>query len=171
MKISVVYVSRSGNTETAAEFIVDGILAKYPFIQVKQMDIQEKEVDLEFLEASDAVIFGSPVYFTSMSWELKRWFDNSFRINLRDKLGAAFVTAQSPAGGTDTALMEIHRHMLVIGMMVCSGMSGTGHRFETGAVGIAKCLDESEKEFEDFGAAVAEKLIRTGIQKNPDRTV
>lgn len=42
MKISVVYVSRSGNTETAAEFIVDGILAKYPFIQVKQMDIQEK---------------------------------------------------------------------------------------------------------------------------------
>lgn len=92
MKISVVYVSQSGNTETAAEFIVDGILAKYPFIQVKRMDIREKEVDLELLKASDAV-------------------------------------------------------------------------------GIAKCLDESEKEFEDFGAAVAEKLIRTGIQKNPDRTV
>ncbi|HJD12496.1 MAG TPA: NAD(P)H-dependent oxidoreductase [Candidatus Ruminococcus avistercoris] len=49
------------------------------------MDISEDEVDVEFLQTSDAVIFGSPVYFTSMSWELKRWFDNSFRIDLEGR--------------------------------------------------------------------------------------
>lgn len=121
MKISIVYVSQTGNTEAAAEYIQDGILAKYPFIQVKLMDIRENEVDMEFLEQSDAVIFGTPVYFTSMSWELKKWFDHSFKVNLSGKLGAAFVTAQSPAGGTDTAIMEILRHMLLKRMLVFSG--------------------------------------------------
>ncbi|MGI6005969.1 MAG: flavodoxin family protein [Ruminococcus sp.] len=157
MKISIIYVSQTGNTEAAADFIEDGILSRYPFIQVKKMDIGENEVDLEFLEASDAVIFGSPVYFTSMSWELKRWFDNSFRIPLSDKLGAAFVTAQSPTGGTDTALMEIIRHMLAKGMLVCSGKNGM---FQIGAVGLAKNLEDSEKAFEDFGISIAEKVIQ-----------
>ena len=74
MKVSIIYVSQTGNTEAAAEYIEEGILEKYPFVQVKRMDISEDEVDVEFLQNSDAVIFGSPVYFTSMSWELKRWF-------------------------------------------------------------------------------------------------
>lgn len=53
MKISILYVSQTGNTEAAAEYIQDGILAKYPFIQVKLMDIRENEVDAKFLEESD----------------------------------------------------------------------------------------------------------------------
>ena len=40
MKIGIVYVSKTGNTEVAAEFIEDGILGKYPFIQVRTMDIR-----------------------------------------------------------------------------------------------------------------------------------
>ena len=113
MKISVIYVSQTGRTEEAAEYIQDGILARYPFAQVKLVNIREEEADLDFLAQSEAVIFGAPVYFSSMSWELKKWFDHSFRIDLKGKLGAAFVTAQSPTGGVDTAIMEILRHMLV----------------------------------------------------------
>ena len=97
---------------------MDGILEKSPFIQVKMMDVTENGVDLNFLEQSEAVIFGSPVYFTGMSWELKKWFDQSFRTgmswelkkwfdqsfrtNLKGKLGTVFVTANSFSGGTDT---------------------------------------------------------------------
>ena len=149
MKIGIVYVSKTGNTEVAAEFIEDGILGKYPFIQVRTMDIREGEVDVEF-----------PVYFTSMSWELKRWFDNSFRVNLQGKLGAAFVTAQSLTGGTDTAIMEMIRHMLVKGMLVYSGMSGKNrNHFQIGAMGMGKNLEASREELEAFGADVAEKTI------------
>ena len=158
MKVSIIYVSQTGNTEAAAEYIEEGILEKYPFIQVKRMDISEDEVDVEFLQTSDAVIFGSPVYFTSMSWELKRWFDNSFRIDLEGRLGAAFVTAQSPVGGTDTALMEMIRHMLAKGMLVFSGKSG---RFQIGAVAFAQNIDASQKSLETFGASIAEKAIQT----------
>lgn len=116
-------------------------------------------MDVEFLQTSDAVIFGSPVYFTSMSWELKRWFDNSFRIDLEGRLGAAFVTAQSPVGGTDTALMEMIRHMLAKGMLVFSGKSG---RFQIGAVAFAQSIDASQKSLETFGASIAEKAIQSG---------
>lgn len=42
MKIAIVYVSQTGNTEVAAESIVDGILANYPFIEVKQMSIRDQ---------------------------------------------------------------------------------------------------------------------------------
>lgn len=159
MKVSIIYVSQTGNTEAAAEYIEDGILEKYPFVQVKRMDISEDEVDVEFLQNSDAVIFGSPVYFTSMSWELKRWFDNSFRIDLEGRLGAAFVTAQSPAGGTDTALMEMIRHMLAKGMLVSAGKSG---RFQIGAIALAQSIDASQKSLETFGASIAERAIQAG---------
>ena len=49
MNISIIYVSQTGNTEEAAEYIRDGILAKYQFIQVKANDIRENEKDLVIL--------------------------------------------------------------------------------------------------------------------------
>ncbi len=156
MKISIIYTSQGGNTEFAADCIRDGILAKCPFAEVKTMDVGEDEMDLDFLAHSDAVIFGSPVYFTSMSWVLKKWFDQSFKIDLTGKIGAAFVTAQSPAGGADTAIMEIVRHMLVKGMLVCSGAE-KGQAFQIGAVGLAGRMNQLENLFRAFGASVAEK--------------
>lgn len=160
MKISIVYVSQSGNTEEAAEYIQDGILAKYPFIQVKLMDLRENEIDMAFLEQSDAVLFGTPVYFSSMSWELKKWFDHSFKIDLRGKLGAAFVTAKSPTGGTDTAIMEILRHMLLKGMLIFSGVGqNAAHRFQIGAVGLSGEMEQCSKQFEAFGECVAQTAV------------
>ena len=91
---------------------------------------------------------------------LKRWFDNSFSIKLDGKLGAAFVTAQSALGGTDTAIMEILRHMLVKGMLIFSGTGDkTADKFQIGAVGMAKDMDGCAKQFEVFGGSVAEKAM------------
>ncbi len=161
MNISIIYVSQTGNTETAAEYITDGILGAHPFIQVKAMNLREDELDLDFVQRSDAVIFGAPVYFAGMSWELKRWFDRSFKVDLRGKLGAAFVTAQDPAGGTDTAIMDILRHMILKGMLVFSGTGkGSPYKFQAGAVGIASRLDDDGARFESFGAAVAETAVK-----------
>lgn len=161
MKISIIYVSQTGRTDEAAEYILDGILAKHPYIQVKLMNIRENEPDLDFLAGSEAVIFGSPVYFSSMSWELKKWFDHSFRIDLNGKLGAAFVTAQSPAGGVDTAVMEILRHMLVKGMLVFSGAGQSPeHKFQIGAAGIGRDMGQSAEQFEEFGEWVAQTAIK-----------
>lgn len=161
MKISIVYVSQTGNTDTAADYIIDGILAKFPFIQVKPMNLHRNELDLEFLSQSDAVIVGTPVYLAGMSWELKRWFDQTVKVDLSGKLGAAFVTANDPAGGTDTAIMEILKNMILKGMLVFSGTGTKGaYKFQAGAVGIASRLDDDAERFETFGAAVAENVVR-----------
>lgn len=105
MKISIVYVSQGGSTEIVAEYIEEGILTRFPFAQVKLMSIRDDEVDYEFLQQSEAVIFGMPVYCAGMGWELKKWFDFNVKLDLSGKLGAAFVTAQSPIGGVDMAIM------------------------------------------------------------------
>lgn len=76
MKISILYVRQTGNTDTAVDYIVDGILASFPFIQVKPINLHRNELDLDFVWQSDTVIFGSPVYVAGISWELKRWFES-----------------------------------------------------------------------------------------------
>ena len=161
MKISIIYASQTGNTEAAAEYISDGILAKFPFVEVKLMSVRDNEVDAAFLQQSDAVIFGAPVYCAGMSWELKQWFDSNVRLDLSGKICAAFVTAQSLAGGVDTAIMDIVRNMLLKKMLVFSGAGArTENRFQIGAIGIAKTLDDDAAQFEIFGENVAQMAVR-----------
>ncbi len=160
MKISIIYVSQGGNTEVAAEYIEEGILQRFPFAQVKLMSIRDDEVDYEFLQQSEAVIFGTPVYCAGMSWELKKWFDSNVRLDLSGKLGAAFVTAQSPIGGVDTAIMDVVRNMMLKRMLVFSGAGKkTTNKFQLGAVGIVETMNKDAEQFQVFGENIAEKVI------------
>lgn len=140
---------------------MDGILANYPFIEVKQMSIRDQETDLDFLQKCDAVIFGAPVYCAGVSWELKKWFDSHVGLNLSGKIGAAFVTAQSPIGGVDTAIMDIVRLMLMKKMLVCSGAGkNTKNKFQLGGIAIAQTLEEDGEQLEEFGKTVAEFAVK-----------
>lgn len=166
MKISIVYVSQSGNTEVAAEYIEEGILERFPFVQVKLMSIRDDKVDYEFLKQSEAVIFGTPVYCAGMSWELKRWFDSNVGLDLSGKLGAVFVTAQSPIGGVDLAIMDIVRNMMLKKMLVFSGAGKrTTNKFQLGAVGIVETLDKDAEQFQIFGENIIEKVISLKVKQ------
>jgi multimeric flavodoxin WrbA len=64
------------------------------------------EVTTEDLLSADGVIVGSPVYFGSMSGEVKTFFDNwllkfgVFReLKMRNKVGGAFVTGGAISNG------------------------------------------------------------------------
>ena len=160
MKISIIYVSQGGNTEVAAEYIEEGILKRFPFAQVNLMSLRDDEVDYEFLQQSEAVIFGTPVYCAGMSWELKKWFDSNVRFDLSGKLGAVFVTAQSPIGGVDTAIMDVVRNMMLKRMLVFSGAGkNTTNKFQLGAVGIVETMNKDAEQFQVFGENIAEKVI------------
>ena len=63
--------------------------------------------------------------------------------------------------------MDVLRHMLVKGMLVCSA-AGAGHSFQIGAVGMAKDMEGSGSQLEAFGENVAQtalKLIEGGSFK------
>lgn len=160
MKISIIYVSQGGNTEIAAEYIEEGILKRFPFIQVKLMSIRDNEVDYKFLKQSDAVIIGTPVYCAGMSWELKKWFDSNVGLDLSGKIGTAFVTAQSPLGGVDLAIMDVVGNMLLKKMLVFSGAGEkTANKFQIGAIGIVETLSRDADQFEIFGENVAQMVV------------
>lgn len=155
MKISIIYFSRSGNTRKMAEVIANGAMT-VDGIEARLFPLDE--IDGNYLNESHAVIFGTPTYYASTCWQVKKWFDESGNIKLAGKLGAVFATADFLQGGADTAISTIINHMLVKGMLVYSGGSAIGKPFiHLGAVALKDGLEESKPLFEIFGKRIAEK--------------
>ena len=127
MQVLVMYHSRSGNTEKLADIVAQGVR------EVEGVDCVMKpvaEVTREDFLGSEAIIAGSPVYFGTMSAELKACFDNfvDIRSQMGDKIGAAFSTSGDPHGGGETTIFSILQAMLINGMIVVGDpLEATGH--------------------------------------------
>lgn len=156
MKISILYSSRTGKTERVANLIGEGA-KRVQGIEVKLMKLND--VDKEFIESSDGIIFGTPTYFANMSWEMKKWIDESSSFNLEGKLGAAFSTANSIAGGADVALLAILNHLMVKGMLVYSGGVAFGKpKTHLGYVHINEIEENEDENARIFGERIAKKV-------------
>ena len=73
------------------------------------------------LAQADAVIMGSPVYFGTVSAQLKGFWDKSRKLRteqaLLNTVGAAVTTGGARFGGQETTLKALHDMMLVQGMI------------------------------------------------------
>lgn len=85
-------------------------------------------VTAEDLFSSDAVIVGSPVYWSNMSGEVKTFFDNwQFKFGvfpefkMKNKVGAAFATGGQVSSGKEVTMLTILAAMLGNHMIVVSG--------------------------------------------------
>ena len=71
---------------------------------------------------ADGIIFGSPVYFGSMTAQLKCFFDKMRFYRAQKtffrKPGAVVTIGASKYGGEETTMRAIHDSMLVLGMQV-----------------------------------------------------
>lgn len=79
-KVSVVYHSGYGHTANQAEAIVAGIDSIDDVTSTRiaiSPDGELSEDDWNALDASDAIIFGSPTYMGMASWQFKRFADAS----------------------------------------------------------------------------------------------
>ncbi len=124
MKIAIVYHSVSGNTKKQAELVKEGALS-VPSIEVKTMPIDD--TDNDWIENSVAVIFGSPTYEGSCSWQMKKYFDTP-RVDFSGKLAGFFASQNWPGGGgADFAEMTMIAAALVHGMLVYSGGVSEGY--------------------------------------------
>lgn len=75
MKISIIFHSKTGHTEKMADMIREG-LESVPDTEVRYFPLKDEENwDTDFLEESRAVLFGTPVYYANMCWQMKKWFD------------------------------------------------------------------------------------------------
>jgi NAD(P)H dehydrogenase (quinone) len=159
IKVLVAYHSVTGNTERLAQGVAEGA-KRIPgtVVLVKRVG----QVTAEDLFSSDAVIVGSPVYWSNMAGEVKTFFDNwqlKFGVfpefKMRDKVGAAFATGGQVAGGKEVTMLTILAAMLGNQMIVVSGGGAFGASATT--EGQSPGIDDQELgSARDLGSRVAE---------------
>ncbi|MBN1293514.1 MAG: flavodoxin family protein [Candidatus Latescibacteria bacterium] len=124
MKIAIVYHSVSGNTKKQADLVAEGARS-IDGAEVKTMSIDSP--DNAWIEDSAAVIFGSPCYEGSCSWQMKKYFDTP-KVDFSGKLAGFFSSQNWPGGGgADFAEMTMIAAALVLGMLAYSGGVSTGY--------------------------------------------
>jgi NAD(P)H dehydrogenase (quinone) len=124
------------------------------------------QVTADDLFSSDAVVVGSPVYWSNMSGEVKTFFDNwQFKFGvfpdfkMKNKIGAAFATGGQISSGKEVTMLTILAAMLGNQMIVVSG----GGAFGASATTEGESPGIDNKELADaraLGQRVAEVAVR-----------
>lgn len=148
-KILIGYYSRSGNTEKMANII-------YKVIKEEDIDVICKKADsisIDELLNYDGIIFGSPTYYGSMAWQIKKILDESVKYHgqLEGKIGAAFSSAANIGGGNETTILDILHAFLIHGMIV-KGFSDGDHY---GPISIGRPDERVEKQCTKLGKEIS----------------
>jgi NAD(P)H dehydrogenase (quinone) len=122
--ILITYYSKTAHTQSLAEEVAKGA-SSIPGVQVVLKKIDQTTTK-DLLNA-DAIIVGSPVYNANIAPEVVQFMSTwPFEGNpLKDKIGAAFVTAGGISAGEELAQVNILQSMLVFGMVVVGGNDWT----------------------------------------------
>jgi multimeric flavodoxin WrbA len=121
--IVIVYHSGYGHTSKVAEAVAAGSGGKLLAIDA---DGNLPEGGWDVLNSAKAIIFGSPTYMGNVSWQFKKFADQSSKVwfsqGWKDKLGAAFTNSASVAGDKQTTLYTMFTLAQQHGML----WAGTG---------------------------------------------
>ena len=157
--VLVAYHSMGGHTEKMAQGVVQGA-ERVPGTQVILKRVGQ--VTAEELFSADALVVGSPVYWSNMAGEVKTFFDNwQFKFGIfpewkmRNKVGAAFATGGQISSGKELTMLTILAAMLGNQMIVVSGGGAFGASATT--EGDSPGVDEKEwASAKELGQRVAE---------------
>lgn len=159
VRVLVAYHSLTGHTEKMAQAVVEGAQSvQNTTVQMARVG----EITGPQLFAADALIVGSPVYWSNMAGEVKTFFDNwQFKFGvfpefkMRDKVGAAFTTGGQISSGKELTMLSILAAMLGNQMIIVSGGGafGASATTEGGSPGID---DEELNQARALGRRVAE---------------
>jgi flavorubredoxin len=86
-KVLVVYVSRTGNTQSIATHIAEGVRSVGAEVKVVEISAMKSESDFA---GYDGYVFGSPTYHGEMMQAMKTMLFLAEKANLAGKAGGAF---------------------------------------------------------------------------------
>ena len=157
-KALVGFYSKSGNTRTMAVRIAEVLKDKGLDVDLKPVE----EITIAMLLDYDCLIFGSPTYYGTMAWPLKKLIDDSVKYHgrLKDKLGGAFTSSANIGGGNETTVLDILKALLIHGMVILGDHRGDHY----GPVAIGR----PDKRALDNCATYAEKLAGLAKRLFPD---
>jgi len=167
--VLVTYHSMGGQTERMAQGVLEGAKG-VPGTKVLLKRVGQVTADELF--SADALVVGSPVYWSNMAGEVKTFFDNwQFKFGIfpewkmRNKVGAAFATGGQISSGKELTMLTILAAMLGNQMIVVSGGGAFGASATT--EGDSPGIDEKEwASAKELGQRVAEV---TWMMKSPSK--
>ncbi|MGC4376849.1 NAD(P)H-dependent oxidoreductase [Fictibacillus sp. Mic-4] len=119
MKIYIVYDSEGGHTEQLAKAIKEGANR----VEGAEVFLHHvNEANVYDLAEMDAIIWGCPGHFGTISSGLKAWIDKLGYLwaqgKLINKIGAVFCTTATEHGGIEATMLNLITPMLHQGMIV-----------------------------------------------------
>ncbi|WP_324829217.1 flavodoxin family protein [Qipengyuania zhejiangensis] len=106
--VAVIYHSGYGHTQAVAQRVAAGARATLVAIDENGV-IPESAWDI--LDAADAIIMGSPTYMGNVSWQFKRFADDTskkwFARAWQDKVFGGFTNSASPSGDKQVSLIAM----------------------------------------------------------------
>jgi NAD(P)H dehydrogenase (quinone) len=152
----VIYYSRSGNTKLMADMIATAMNEGGLETECKEA----AKATVDDLLKYDAIVMGSPTYYGSMAWEMKKLIDDAVvkHGQLDGKVGAAFSSAANIGGGNETTILDILHAMIISGMIIQGDPQGDHY----GVVSIGKPDQRVEKLCARWGKRIAELTKKLG---------
>ncbi len=144
-KVLIAYSSRTGKTETMANYIAEGLRFAAVEVVVKKISAIANELDLI---GYDGYIFGCPTYHKDMTGGMKQFLFKAEQANLTGKIGGAFGS-HTHSGESGAMIYDTMAHVFKMEMTDLGPLKLTEAMVQT---------DEGAKACQDYGKAVGEKL-------------
>jgi NAD(P)H dehydrogenase (quinone) len=171
MKIYVVYDSEGERTKALAESIAEGAR------KVSDAEVyidHVRDADVYNLAEMDAIIWGCPGHFGTISSGLKAWIDKLGYLwaegKLINKIGAVFCTTATTHGGLEATMLNLITPMLHQGMIIV-GLPGNipanalyGSYYGVGITCPVESTELISKEGLELGEALGERVSQ--VTKN-----
>ena len=130
VSMAVIYHSNYGHTKRVAEAVVTGALQQLPDSQVKAVDVHD--VDWDFVDQADLLVFGSAVYMGSVTAGFKTFMDETskrwYHRKWEGKWAAGFANSGGLSGDKLAVLQQICLYAMQHGMnWIGLPLMPTGH--------------------------------------------
>ncbi len=144
-KVLIAYVSRTGKTESMANYIAEGLRIKGQEVELKKIAAIEDE---KGIVGYDGYVFGCPTYHKDMTGGMKQFLFKAQKANLDGKIGGAFGS-HTHSGESAPMIFDTMEHVFKMDMTNLGPLNLTEAVVESG---------EGMKACQDYGKALAEKL-------------
>jgi len=153
MQVAIVYDSGFGHTAKQAQAVAEGV-GRVSGAKAALVAVADGDISWETLEASDAIVFGSPTYNGLISARLKKFMEDStrpawFPQKWRNKIAAGFTNSGAMHGDklnslVSMALFAAQHGMIWVGLDLFPGRSSEDLNRVGGWLGaMAQSNDES----------------------------
>jgi flavodoxin len=144
-KVLIAYVSRTGKTESMANFIAEGLRIKGQEVTLKKISAIQNEKDII---GYDGYVFGCPTYHKDMTGGMKQFLFKAEKANLTGKIGGAFGS-HTHSGESAPMIFDTMQHVFKMDMTNLGPLNLTEAMVGSG---------EGTKACQDYGKELGEKL-------------